>query len=328
MRSFGLSLTVASIAVVAVGLSRPIHRIRSSVSPAASPLSVGATRLEAVSRAENGLGWAERRASRALDADLASLDEFFNNVKQRTPKFAEVVLGWGSKWRFIADKAPFTKGGRHIAFLRQAFDEHLFKPDDLQRAVEQVAHGYGDRLTAIENQMLVKIREDLRDLPAETLPELADGAAFQSAYEAALSRAMARVGNDVTADVATQVVSLVAGEVLTQVAVRMGVSAGVLGVGAGSSWATFGAGLAIGLIVDQLVSWIWDRWADPRGSLSAELNEKLDELRHLIVEGSDDSLGLRASLTEFARRRAELRREAVLGMLGNKVAFHDHEIAE
>jgi len=312
MRSLGLSLTVVSGAVLAVWLGWPAPQ-----PPLAAPSSTVDTRREAVARSKKSLAWAERKARHALDGNLAPLDDFFGDVKRRTPEFADDVLGWGSKWRFVADKTPFTKGGRHAAFLRRAFERHLFKPDDLKRAIEQTVLGYGDEVTAIENRMLLKISEDLSDLPVAELPELAGHATLMAAYEAALQRAMERVGDDVTADVATQIVSLVAGEVLTQVAARLGVSVGILGVGAGSSWATLGAGVVIGLIADQLISWVWDWWADPRGSLAAELNDKLDELRDLIVEGGGQTGGVRAALAQFAGRRAELRRAAVLGMLGS-----------
>jgi hypothetical protein len=216
----------------------------------------------------------------------------------------------------VADKTPFTKGGRQAAYLRQAFDEHLFKPADLERTIEQVAQCYSDSITAIENQMLVKLREDLSDLPATAFAASVDSATLRWVYEAAVERAIERVGMDVTADVATQVVSLVAGEVLTQVAVRLGASAGILSAGAGTSWATFGAGLAIGLIVDQLVSWVWDWWADPRGSLAAELSLRLDELHALIVEGDGQTKGLRSAFDDFAQRRADVRRAAVMELLG------------
>ena len=72
----------------------------------------------------------------------------------------------------MADKAPFTSGQRHSTFLRQAFEEHLFKGDELTRAIEQVAQAYVDDLTAVENRMLVKLRADLDDLPAASLPAI------------------------------------------------------------------------------------------------------------------------------------------------------------
>jgi len=311
MRSLGLSLTVVCGAALAVWSGWPAPRTSSP-----TPSSSWDARPEAVRRTQKSLAWAERKARHAIDGNLTPLDEFFAEVKQRTPEFTDDVLSWGSKWRFVADKTPFTKGGRHAAFLRSAFERHLFKSDELERAIEQAVRGYGDNLTAIENRMLVKISEDLSDLPAAELPEFASHQTLRAAYEAALERAMERVGDDVTADVATQIVSLVAGEVLTQVAARLGVSAGILGAGAGSSWATLGAGVVIGLIADQLVSWVWDWWSDPRGSLAAELNDKLDELHDLIVDGGDRKGGVRTALAQFAERRAKLRRAAVLGMLG------------
>jgi hypothetical protein len=99
------------------------------------------------------------------------------------------------------------------------------------------------------------------------------------------------------------------------VAVRLGVSAGILGTGAASGWATLGIGVVVGLIVDQIVSWVWDWWADPRGNLAAELDKKLDEINRLIVDGSADVQGLRDRLKQFARERAAARRIAVLSLL-------------
>ena len=303
MRSHGLIWTAAA----ACWLSWP------APTEPPGPPSAAEIRAEAARRAQRSLAWADAESRRALR--LAPLDEFFADVKSRTPQFADAVLGFGSKWRFVADKVPFTRGDRHAEFLHAAFREHLFSPDDLSRAIEQVARSYADSLAAIENRMLVRLQADLGDLPPAALPGFADQATLSAAYQAAIERTLTHVGADLKADVGQELVSLVAGEVLTQAAVRLGVSAGILGVGAGTSWATLGAGLVVGLIVDQLVSWIWDWWADPSGDLAAELNAKLDQLHALVVEGDAGSPGLRAALADFARRRAALRRAAVLELL-------------
>ncbi|HXT60947.1 MAG TPA: hypothetical protein VN699_20070 [Pirellulales bacterium] len=313
MQSHGTFLTVVLSAAAACWLGWPTAADRPDARP--SPEEV---RDQAVARVERSLAWADDASRGCVALELAPLDEFFADVKTRTPRFAEGVLGWSSKWRFVADKLPFAKGGRHAEFLRQAFNEQLFAPDDLSRAIEQVARGYGDSLTEIENQMLVKLREDLSDLPPETLPRFSDPSTLSAAYQAALQRTAAHIGSDLKGDVSREVVSLIAGEVLAQVAVRLGVSAGILGAGASSSWATLGAGLVVGLIVDQLVSWVWDWWADPRGNLAAELNAKFDALRAMIVEGDAGTPGLRSALEDFGRRRAELRRAAVLDLLKNQ----------
>lgn len=307
MQSHGLIWTVGLTAAAACWLGWP-----AATEPPCGP-SPREIRAEASARAERSLAWADAESQAALE--LAPLEAFFSDVKSHTPQFADAVLGFGSKWRFVADKMPFTRGDRHAEFLRTAFGEHLFTPDDLSRVIEQIVRNYADSLSAIENQMLVKLRADLSDLPPAALPQFADQATLSAAYQEALARTLDHIGADLKADVSQELVSLVAGEVLTQAAVRLGVSAGILGVGAGTSWATLGAGLVVGLIVDQLVSWIWDWWADPSGSLAAELNAKLDQLHALIVNGDGASPGLKAALADFARRRGELRRAAILEML-------------
>jgi hypothetical protein len=89
-------------------------------------------------------------------------------------------------------------------------------------------------------------------------------------------------------------------------------------MGAASGWVTLGIGAVVGLIVDQIVSWVWDWYADPKGSLSKELNGKIDQINKLIVDGSDDVQGLRARLAKLAQDRAPLRSDATLRLLNQK----------
>ncbi len=89
----------------------------------------------------------------------------------------------------------------------------------------------------------------------------------------------------------------------------------MVGTGAASGWVTLGVGAVVGLIVDQIVSWVWDWYADPEGSLSKELDSKIDQINKLIVDGSNEVQGLRARLVNFAHDRAPLRSSATLLLL-------------
>ena len=102
-----------------------------------------------------------------------------------------------------------------------------------------------------------------------------------------------------------------AGEVLAQVAVRLGVSAGILGTGAASGWATFGIGLVAGLVVDQIVSRLWDYFADPELELAIELSRSLSQLRDLICHGDNQTIGLDGQFKSWNSQRDTLRRTAV-----------------
>jgi hypothetical protein len=277
--------------------------------------NIAAVRRQAVQRAIPKLDWADAESRRIAGNELAAIDRFFDDAKDRTPAFAGKVLGWSSKWRFVADRVPLTRGDRHDEFLRKAFNEQLFTPEQLAKVVERAIQNELNALTGVENQMLVRIRADLEDLPPNALPAAADQQQWSAAYEQALATARARIASSLKTDLSSEVTSLIAGEVMTLVAIRLGVSAGVLAAGAGSTLPTLGIGLVVSLIVDQLVAWVWDWWQDPRGELAAEVNRKLDEMRKLILDGDGVSPGLRGRMEEFVRARATLRREAVLSML-------------
>jgi len=106
-----------------------------------------------------------------------------------------------------------------------------------------------------------------------------------------LPHALAASRADLQADVATQLLSIIAGEVLTQAAVRTGVSAGIVGTGAAFGWATFGVGIVVGLILDQVITWVWDWCADRR------FTEAL----------SDSSIG-RGGMRSSTRRQRDVQR--------------------
>lgn len=284
------------------------------------------------------LNRAEQEAECVIEEHVKAIDTFFADSKNNTRAFANEALGFRSKITLASDQLPSTfnwyyknelsiirwatgkdislkKSEDHKRFIRQKFEELIFKPDQLEDAVKQVLKSYLTHMRSIESKMLVDLRADVSDFPTAFPLAQLDDKRLQESYEQALSRAIAATGSSLRGDVATQLVSIIAGEVLTQVAVRLGVSAGILGTGAASSWATFGIGVVVGLIVDQIVAWVWDWWADPKGSLAADLDKKLDEMNRLIVDGSTDVQGLRDRLKQFARERAATRRTAVLSLL-------------
>jgi len=269
----------------------------------------------AVERVLPALDATDQEGQAAVGDHLRALEDFFAQAKRNTPGFAKAVLGWSSKWRLVSDKLPFTRTDRHTQFLRKTFHDRLFTPEALTQVVEQTVKGYSGSVAGIENRMLVRIRADVSDLPPAMLPAFNDDAALRAAFERALAQATQRIGADLKADVGRETTSLVAGEVMTLVAVRLGVSAGILSAGAGSSWATFGVGAVVGLVVDQAVTWVWNWWRDPVGDLSTKMRGKLEDIRHLIVEGDGQQPGLRGRLEAVARDRAAVRRAAVLRMI-------------
>lgn len=264
------------------------------------------------------LQWAEKECDRIVDEHLLVLAGFFSDSKKNTRLFTDEALSWGSKWRLIADKVPYTRGGRHEEFIRGEFEETILKPRQIETAVQQVIRGYIKEVESIESQMLVRIQADVADFPVEYPVGAFDNDRLKETYDSAIRQAINATQDDAAAGASLEVVSLIVGEVLTQVAVEFGVSAGILGAGAVLSWETFGIGIVVGVIVDAIVSWVWNWYADPKGELAVKINRKLDDMHNLIVDGSKNVTGLRARLRELARKRARVRETAVLAVLNSQ----------
>ncbi|MCY2983556.1 MAG: hypothetical protein NTY15_07955 [Planctomycetota bacterium] len=275
-------------------------------SRAPSPVTIAAPHLN---RAEESIAKATRTHFQAIDA-------LFVRSRSQSPTFAKSALGWGSKWRIIADATPFTRGDRHAEYLKEQFEAQVLKGEDLSKAIEQAVNEFLAEIRNSESKMLVDLRVDVEDFKSTYELGRMDSAEVQSQFDAAVENAMLISGNDLQSNISSQLVSIVVGEVLTQVAIRLGVSAGILGTGAASGWFTLGVGVIVGLVIDQIVSAIWTHISDPQKNLEEELNIQLKVMQRLICFGDKDTKGLVQHFEEIAKSRAELRRVAVSKLLG------------
>jgi hypothetical protein len=216
-------------------------------------------------------------------------------------------LTWACRSRFFERlELDFSKkGNRNAEFLRQEFEKQIFSSEQLIEAIEKAVADYIRRLEEIENSMLTRMKEDLPELPETSLLKTLEVSQLFGEYQKAVEKVIADMQTATGTSLAVDVVSQIASEVLTQVAIQLGISAGILGTGASSSWATLGISLVIGLVVDWIVSAIWDWYADPKGELAKRIDEKLDTLRNMII------VELRKRLSEIANDRSEIREKII-----------------
>ena len=258
---------------------------------------------------------AEERIANATRNHFAAIDALFAKSRSKTNDFAKAALGWGSKWRIVADATPFTRGDRHPQYLKEQFELQVLNGEELTKCIAQAVTEFLAEIKSAESKMLVDLRIDIEDLSATYPLGLMDAEQMQSRFDAAIESASLVSGVDLQSNISSQLVSIIVGEVLTQVAVRLGVSAGILGTGAASGWATLGIGVVVGLVIDQIVSIVWNHFSDPTKSLEGELNFQLKVMQRIICYGDENTKGLVQHFDEIARSRAELRRDAVLKML-------------
>lgn len=259
-------------------------------------------------RIEKRLTEAEHEAIAAAEQCLAPLRELFTQARQGTRQFAEDALSFSSKWRFVADRLPGMPGNLHAEYLRVAFEQHVVSSRKLGQQLEAVIAEFQRTQQDIENRVLIDIGADLESLKLQTSPPPSQEELRQR-VQRMLEQSVRNVRNDLVADVVLVVVSgELAPQLLRTIAIRLGISSTVLGAGASASWATFGASAVVGLLVDWIITKIWDWWADPTGDLAAKIDRQVDQLRFELLDGPQ---GLKQTFVAAAMARSKLRQEAV-----------------
>jgi hypothetical protein len=257
-----------------------------------------AARARAWSKTKPLLDRADRDAALALDKHLASIHEFLDERHAGCRAFAARLLSLRGKWELV--KSQLGSGSDYAAFLQQAFSEHVFPMDELEKAVATAIRSYLAELDRLDDELLVRLRTDLADgqLPQTILPALSSDQAFRRHYR----ELRQRVTQDVRADLA-----LVAGRELflwqatnvatdltfkagTALAGRLGLSSTILGAGAATSWRTLGVGivLAIGLdaVADRIIKAVG---YDAEEQLTARAARTLNDLGHTLTDGDPEA---------------------------------------
>jgi hypothetical protein len=275
------------------------------------------------------LSEAEKASADAGDKYAERVRAFFAERKLAARPFAESVLSFSGKWQFLKSKLPFADEKSHERFLREMFERHLFKADDVKDVIEHIVAEYASELQGIESEMLIAIRADLTDgdvAPPELRSALQSEESFQRAYDQTVELILPLISRDMNVTVGREVSSFVAADIaanislriLTAVTARLGVSAGILGTGAALSVETLGVGLAAAFVADMGLDWIIHQAGyDPEGDVARKVCETLDKVQTLLLEGDPESatLGLRAELKKLREARSNLRNEALKGLI-------------
>ena len=159
---------------------------------------------------------AEQSSVGAADKYAQRLREFFAERKAGTRPFAEEVLSWSGKWAYLKSKSPWGDDREYQQFLREAFERHLFKEEDLAGLLRGAVQGYASELAGIENQALLAIRADLDDsdlAQRSLLPALQSDDAFREAVEGLMAKVLPVATRDVDVTAGRELASFVASDI-------------------------------------------------------------------------------------------------------------------
>jgi hypothetical protein len=265
-------------------------------------------RVEAI--VDHNLAVAEEEAGKGLEPQLLAVREMFSRARSDgTRAFAEDALGWSSKFKMTKD---YLLGGKeHGRYLEERFAARIFSEKDIERTIQAAVAAYLRHLDDVESQLLVNLEADLTAVSPGETPANIDRQAIEQALAKAIQDAVQAAAADTRGMIGQELVSYIAGDVLAIAAIELATSSGILSAGAASGTVTLGVGLVVGLIVDYLVSWAYDKYYDPIGELTRQLDNKLTELEEFIVIGTPKSPGLEKRLQGYAARRAQARSVAI-----------------
>ncbi len=280
-RSLWISLgVITGLAVVAVGYQFLPH--------------YDPVRLQAWNKVQPHIQQTDEATAKEVNTSTQQVKQFFAERKQLSRRFASDVLSLSGKWAYV--KGYFSEGS-HEKYIEECFERNIFSPGDLKALIESAVSRYVSEISGKENQLLVAIRADLAESELagpEYLPALGSEADFRREYNAMLEKVIPVLTKDLGMTVSREVVSFVGGEIAAQLlveigvslATELGISGGVLGAGAYSGAMTFGVGLVAGILVDMTIDWVIRQAGyDPEGEIAAKVNESLDRLERLILEG-------------------------------------------
>ena len=283
-----------------VGPTAARHRLGSAVSP---------VRLRLWEKAQAQLQWAHQQSLAQIEAALDDLDRFFTGSLDGIQPFAQAVLGLEGKLEYLRGVLD-GEGGRQQAYLQRQFERHIFSADELRQAMEGCVTSYAHSLEAIDNQLLVRMRADLAEMPQPSETTVVDVDRLEQRLTNLLAGPAGEVSRDMHVAAAREAGSAVAGELAAAVAVRvasaaasrLGVSGGLMAAGAGSSWASFGTGLAAAMLVDRGIDWAMKQGGyDPQRHLARLVARNLLELKAMLIEGDADKRMIHRRLARMAQ---------------------------
>jgi hypothetical protein len=135
----------------------------------------------------------------------------------------------------------------------------------------------------------------------EAIPVVASNDEFAREFARLLQSVVSDVQLELGVTISETVASLVAADIAvlivqqvgTAIAAQLGVDAGILGAGAGASWATLGVSVVAAIVADIALDWLIKvAGYDPAEKVSATVQNALDRLRGLLVDGDSQSAEL------------------------------------
>ncbi len=241
---------------------------------------------------------ADRFSASALNRHLSGIHAFLDERKAGTRAFAERMVGLQGKWETL--KAQIGYSSEFAVFLSEAFAEHVFPMQELEKVVSTSVRSYLAELEAIDDDLLVRLRADLSDdeLPRLAIPALRSDEALRRHYHELSQRVTRDLSTDLAVVAAREFFIWHASNIATDltlqvgaaIASRLGLSTTLLAAGAESTWQTLGVGLVVCFVLDAVINRIIKATGyDAEEQIAARVDETLSALGRTITDGDPEA---------------------------------------
>lgn len=275
----------------------------------------------------------DKRDRESLDRLMSQIEYYFGGLKEGVPGFADEIYGIGSKikiaGRLIGDKfAHWIKGDRDRRevenYVMEVWERHLFSPEEVNSELERLVADFINSLEVNRNLMAVDIAAELKQVSELRAAGIAiDGEKIRRTIEDRIRQSSAE---QVRLGVGGELVSLAGGELaaygviklinsmITSSAASVAAKAGTAGAGSSgagasvaavSGWWTLGIGLVLAVAIDFGVS----RYS--RRRMVRNLNEEIDRLQSIVLDGYGASPGLRVMMLRSLKAYREHKHSVV-----------------
>jgi hypothetical protein len=253
---------------------------------------------------------ADRHATQALDKHLASIHAFLDERKAGSNAFAEQMLSLQGKWNLVL--AGIGNDSAYAEFLQKAFNEHVFPMEELEKAVNMAVRGYLAELESIDDELCVRLRQDVADdeLPRLAIPVFGSDQALHSHYHELSQRVAQDLRTDLAVVAGRELFLWPAGNIAADltlqvgaaIAARLGISSTILAAGTASTWQTLGVGLVIGFVLDAVVGRIMKAAGyDAEAKIAERVSQTLSNLGRTITDGDPEAHATLDKLKQMQR---------------------------
>ena len=190
----------------------------------------------------------------SIDAEAKSIRQWVLSGKNGTAKAADELSGWGAKWKYI-----------------------YYSKEEFHDYVESVVSNNTHSLKQYNQRMKEGVEGCMWDIHNIEIA-LADKLSKEYSLSEAQTKGINSKIVSNTPNVAPNVVAVLAGDIISLVIAgvteKLCVTSVIVGTGTVASWATLGASIVVGIIVDAIIGW----FIDSEGSIKDKIDESIDTM--------------------------------------------------